>query len=233
MSTAPRQLEKPRAEVWDPSAEDPMYPSDDGKPMADHTEQYDWIVAIKLGLDNLYRDRPDVFVAGNLLWYAVEGEPKVRVAPDAMVAFGRPKGPRSCYKQWQEGGIAPQVVFEVRSPGNRGPEMRRKLRFYELHGAEEYYEYDPFRGVLKGWIREGEFLVPIDNMVGWVSPLLGITFGLEGKNLVLTDPDGRPFLPAVDVYRERDEANAAAALDRRRAERMAEKLRALGFDPDA
>ena len=71
------------------------------------------------GLDALFRDDPDVFVAGDLLWYPVEGDPKTRIAPDAMVVFGRPKGYRGSYKQWDEGGIAPQVVFEVLSPGNR------------------------------------------------------------------------------------------------------------------
>ena len=49
-----------------------------------------------------------------LLWYAVEGDNKIRQAPDAMVAFGRPKGYRGSYRQWEEGGIAPQVVGRFR-----------------------------------------------------------------------------------------------------------------------
>ena len=69
-------------------------------------------------LDEVFRDDPQVFVAGNLLWYPVEGDNKTRAAPDAMVVFGRPKGDRSSYLQWLEGNIAPQVVFEVLSPGN-------------------------------------------------------------------------------------------------------------------
>ena len=58
------------------------------------------------------------FVAGDLLWYAQQGDPTERLAPDAMVVFGRPKGDRGSYKQWEEDGIAPQVVWEVLSPGN-------------------------------------------------------------------------------------------------------------------
>ena len=60
-----------------------------------------------------------------------------------MVAFGRPKGYRGSYKQWEESGIAPQAVFEILSPNNRVPEMERKFRFYEQYGVEEYYIYDP------------------------------------------------------------------------------------------
>ncbi|WP_448562404.1 hypothetical protein [Trichothermofontia sp.] len=35
-----------------------------------------------------------------------------------MVVFGRPKGRRGPYRQWQEAQIPPQVVFEVLSPSN-------------------------------------------------------------------------------------------------------------------
>ncbi len=96
-----------------------FYPDSDGKPMADNTLQFRWIVTIKEGVDALFCQDPDVFVAGDLLWYPVEGEPKIRIAPDVLVAFGRPKGERGSYRQWEEGGTAPQVVFEILSPGNR------------------------------------------------------------------------------------------------------------------
>src|SRR5581483_11867046 len=54
-----------------------VYPDSDGKPMADNTWQFQWIVTIKDGLEALYRDEPNVFVAGDLLWYPVEGNPKI------------------------------------------------------------------------------------------------------------------------------------------------------------
>src|SRR4051794_23311775 len=118
------------------------YPEDDGNPMAENTVQYDWITKIKGNLDIIFRDDPNVFVAGDLLWYPVERNNIERRAPDVMVAFGRPKGDRRSYLQWLEGGIAPQVVFEILSPSNRGPELALKFEFYETHGVEEYYIYD-------------------------------------------------------------------------------------------
>src|SRR5262245_45803750 len=96
-----------------------VYPDSDGKPMADNALQFRWIVTIKEGLDRVFSDRSDIFVAGDLLWYPVEGHPEICQAPDALVAFGRPRGDRGSYKQWEEGGVAPQVVFEVLSPNNR------------------------------------------------------------------------------------------------------------------
>ncbi|MFN9866660.1 MAG: Uma2 family endonuclease, partial [Pseudanabaena sp.] len=119
------------------------YPDSDGQPMADNTQQFRWIVLIKENLELLFANDSKVFVAGDLLWYPVEGSPEIRVAPDVMVAFDRPKGDRGSYKQWLEGNIAPQVVFEILSPGNRLKEMTKKLQFYDRHGVEEYYIYDP------------------------------------------------------------------------------------------
>ena len=60
--------------------------------MADNTLHFEWIVKIKMNLDWLFKNDPNVFIAGDLLWYPVEGNNKIRTAPDAMVAFGRPKG---------------------------------------------------------------------------------------------------------------------------------------------
>jgi len=130
-----------------------IYPQSDGKPMADNTTQFRWIVTIQGGLDALFRDNPDIFVAGDLLGYPVEGHPEISTAPDVMVAFGRPKGDRGSYLQWEEDGIAPQVVFEILAPGNTIAGMTRKFRFYERHGVEEYYLYDPDSGELSGWQR--------------------------------------------------------------------------------
>lgn len=203
-----------------------VYPDRDGNPMADNTRQFDYIVMIQGGLAALFAGRPDVFVAGDLLWYPVEGNIKIRAAPDAMVVFGRPPGYRGSYVQGYEDGIAPQVTFEVRSPGNSRAEMQEKLRFYERYGVEEYYEYDPDRGTLKGWQRHDGRLNPIAPMEGWVSPRLGIQFSLEGTDLVLYRPDGRRFETFVELEQR-------AEAERQRAERLAERLRALGVDPDA
>lgn len=220
---------------------DIVYPDRDGKPMSDNTLQFKWIVTIKEGLEALFRDDPNVFVAGDLLWYPVEGEPRVRSAPDAMVAFGRPKGYRGSYKQWVEGGVAPQVVFEVASPGNRPGEMARKLRFYDRHGAEGYYLYDPDKGTLVGWLRGDRGLEPIEQTNGFQSPRLGVTFENPGAPdaLIIRGPDGAPFVTYVELFEEREaerrRANAErdrAEAERRRAERLAARLRELGFDAD-
>ena len=234
---------------------DDPYPESDGEPMAENTLQYDWIVKLKENLEIRFADRPDVFVAGDLFWYPV---PDRRItgpmAPDVLVAFGRPKGPRGCYKQWEEGGIAPQVVFEVLSPSNSAKELRDKRDFYETYGVEEYYLYDPERNRLEIWLRQGARLEPVSHLNGWVSPRLGIRFALSRECLEVFHPDGSPFRSPLEMAllaqeeRERakradwraeqadqraEQADRRAEQESRRAETLAARLRALGLDSDA
>ncbi|MGB3691301.1 MAG: Uma2 family endonuclease [Spirulinaceae cyanobacterium] len=205
---------------------DLVYPDSDGQPMADNTQQFRWIVLIKENLDLLFADNPQVFVAGDLLWYPVKGQPKIRVAPDVMVAFNRPRGERGSYKQWEENNIAPQVVFEIISPGNTLKEMTKKLHFYERYGVKEYYIYDPQRNDLHGLHYLEERLSVIEEMNNWTSPKLGITFVLTEESLEIYRPDGCKFLTSLELEQRAEQ-------EYQRAERLASQLRALGVDPDS
>lgn len=215
-----------------PTDEAIVYPDSDGKPMSDNTKQYQYIITIQVGLDSLFENDPNVFVAADLLWYPVKGRPDLRAAPDTMVAFGRPKGHRGSYKQWEEGNVAPQVVFEILSPGNTKKEMREKLAFYETYGVQEYYEYDPDRGTLKIWQRSNDRLQPLAFVGAYTSPLLGITLRLEADGeLSLFHPDGERFLsPAAAQTRMRAAEEQLAQVEAEK-ERLAAKLRELGIDP--
>ncbi len=224
------------------------YPDSDGRRMAENTLQFQWIMTLQGGMDDLFRDNPDVFIAGDLLWYAVEGKVKRRTAPDVMVAFGRPKGYRGSYKQWVENGIAPQVAFEVLSPGNRPTAMAKKLLFYETYGVEEYYIYDPDDVKLTGYKRNPDGLfAPIPMMDGYTSPRLGIKFDMSGEELVVVRPDGQQFLTYLELAQQKAEAeHRSAEAEQRvvaeaqrsatleqRLERMRAKMLAAGLDPDA
>jgi Uma2 family endonuclease len=216
------------------------YPDSDGKPISDNTKQFRWITIVKYNLDWLFSNDEHVFIAGDLLWYPVEGNPKRRAAPDVMVAFGRPKGDRGSYKQWEEAGIAPQVVFEILSPGNTTNEMAAKLAFYDRHDVAEYYVYDPDTNALSGWEREHGYLTEIPVMQDWCSPRLGIRFDLSTPpELQIYRPDGELFLSFEQVSQRletitqalsQSEQALAAQTDRNR--KLTAKLRELGIDPD-
>ncbi len=207
-----------------PDAVEVEYPDCDGNPMSDNTKQFRLIVLIKENLEVFYAPFLDIFVAGDLLWYPIEGDNTTRLAPDVMVAFGRPKGDRGSYQQWKEGDIAPQIAFEILSPSNFAPEMEEKRQFYETHGVEEYYSYDPDRLRLKGWLRLGQQLLPIPDMDGWVSPRMGIRFALNQGELEIYYPDGRKFLTSVELAEESQQAQRAQK-QAQRAQKQAEQAR--------
>jgi Uma2 family endonuclease len=216
-----------------------IYPESDGKPMSDNTKQFRWIVVIQQNLEWLFADEPNVFVAGDLLWYPVEGDNKICTAPDTMVVIGRPKGDRGSYQQWKEDNIPPQVVFEILSPSNRLTEMNKKQVFYDRYGVEEYYLYDPDKNDLSGWQRENDRLNVIDPLHNWSSPKLGIRFDLSSEELTIYRPDGSRFLSYVEIAQrlqqteqQLEQERQRAEQERQRAERMAEQLRAMGIDPD-
>ena len=189
---------------------DLVYPDSDGQPMADNTKQFRWIVTIKENLELLFANNPTVFVAGDLLWYPVQGDNTIRQAPDALVVFGRPKGDRGSYRQWDEEDIPPQVVFEILSPGNRPSEMFRKFKFYERYGVQEYYVYDPDDIELTGWWRREEKLITVDDMNGWTSPQLGIRFVMGEADLEIYRPDGGKCLTMLELGQRAKDAEERA-----------------------
>lgn len=213
-----------------PVSSDSIYPDSDGQPMADNTQQFRWIVVIKENLEILFADRVDVFVAGDLLWYPVRGNNKIRQAPDAMVVLGRPKGDRGSYRQWEEDDIPPQVVFEILSPGNRAGKMGEKLLFYQRYGVCEYYIYDPNTLEFSGFVRSENWLEPIYEIRGWVSPLLEIRFEMTETGLEIYRPDDRRFLTPVELEERATQAEERAAQAEARMQQMEERLRELGIE---
>lgn len=205
------------------------YPSSDGKPMADNTKQARWIIMLYNNLHGLFQHE-NVFIAADLLWYPLEGDPKTCQAPDVMLAFGRPKGDRPSYQQWKEGGIAPQVVFEVLSPGNTPMEMFRKQAFYQRHGVEELILIEPGRKEgdpesFLPYLRQQDQLSAGDfDLVDWISPRLGVRFRQQENRVQLFYPDGSPFQSFEAIQAERDRARQEAESEKQRAE--AEKQRA-------
>ncbi|WP_414754958.1 Uma2 family endonuclease [Anabaena sp. CCY 9910] len=206
------------------TASEVIYPESDGQPMADNTKQFRWIVTIKENLEILFATQPDVFIAGDLFWYPVAGNPNIKQAPDTLVAFGRPKGDRGSYKQWEEDNIPPQVVFEILSPGNKPKEMANKLLFYQRYGVEEYYIYDPDDNELTGFLRSEDWLQEITQIHGFISPRLGIRFELTPQTLEIYRSDGQKFLTPVEIEQLRIQEHQRAEKERQAKEVALQQL---------
>ncbi|NJL65031.1 MAG: Uma2 family endonuclease [Methylacidiphilales bacterium] len=214
------------------AAEDIIYPESDGQPMADNTKQFELIVLIKKNFDLLFANNDNVFVAGDLFWYPVKGDNNTRRAPDVMVVFGRPKGDRGSYLQWKEENIIPQVVFEILSPGNTHREMIAKYNFYQRYGVEEYYLYDPETGELTGWLRAENELQEIAEIIGSVSPRLGVRFEVFNGKLQIFRPDGQQFLTYLELDRLREQERERAEQAESQLQALRNLLKSKGINPD-
>ena len=232
-------------QLQSPKKSNVIYLDDNGEPMSNNTDQFRLIVWIKENLELVFADDPNVFLAGDLLWYPVEGNNKLSQAPDIMAVFGIPKGYRGSYQQWNEDNIAPQVAFEIWS-GDRIGLMMQKFQFYERYGVEEYYFYNPQTLELGGWLRRESQLEAIEQMDSWISPRLGVRFQLSETGLEMFGPSGEPFISFVELDRLRQQAEARAEQERLRAQQaemlleqersrsqaLELRLREMGIDPN-
>lgn len=215
-----------------------MYPDSDGIPMANNETHLFWINFIASVLQLHFRDTNRMAaVFTDLFWYAVQGKPEERVAPDVMIVLDKQNGSRGSYKVWEEGCVAPHVVFEILTHSNTGSEMMEKLRFFDRYGAQEFYVYDSDRKTLMGWARRNGHLVNQPLEPGWISPLLqaGIkmdSFGglrfYDSAGRTLEDIMGRLARWSAEDAAER----ASEEMERATNERLIAQLRALGVEPD-
>lgn len=206
-----------------------VYPDSDGMPMADNTEQFEFIQMVQGNLDAVRED----FVAGDHLWYPVEGRPEVRVAPDVYVAVGRPKGHRGSYKQWEEDNTPLTVVFEWWSPNARFADLLAKYQFYDAHGVTEFFSFHQVTRELSAFRRIDGSLEPVPTEGGVTSEVLGIRMEAVDGQFRAWRPDGSPFLSMTELDQARLQAIAERDAALTKAAALAEKLRALGVDPDA
>ena len=205
------------------------YPSGDGKPMAENDWQLRAILDAVGVLDLHFRDRPDVYVSGDLFLYYEEGDPGARVAPDVFVAFGVPKHNRLVYKLWEE-GPAPAFVMEVASRGTWRDDDGRKAELYERLGVKEYWQYDPTgeylglhlkgRRLVSGRYEPQPVVESLDGTVFLRSETLGLDFRVKGEEeRCFFDPAaGRRLLALAEQDTARREAERRAEAAGTRAE---------------
>ncbi len=210
------------------------HPDSDGKRMADNTKQYEWIQLIEGNLTAMFAGRPDVFIAGDLLWYP-DKHSEERAAPDVMIVFGRPKGHRGSYKQWLEEDVPVTVAFEILSPSNDTDEMAKKFYFYDEYGVEEYYIYDPDANKLEVFVRGQATFRQVHDIPSYVSRRMGIRFEMTQPEMTIYGPNGKRFVSIAVKHAEAEAERSRADEEKRlgdEARREAEKEKRRGDEAE-
>jgi Uma2 family endonuclease len=182
----------------------------------------------------------------NFNFFQTADEHEYPLAPDVAVIKGVISSPDI---SWRVGvhGPPPQVVFEIASPKTWARDLEEKPAQYAAMGVQEYYAYDPYKtplplsrrkgGRLFGWHRDGRTgqmrrLSPRSDGSLW-SPHLESFLVPDTAFLRLYDSVGNLRLTKGEAEAERAEvAERKAWAETERNRIFAEKLRALGIDPE-
>lgn len=226
---------------WEP----PMPPTDlifdDGEPLESNRHRIA-IDALIRSFKHGWSKRQDVFAGGNMFIYYSSSQARNRdfQGPDFFVVLGVDSNPaRQGWVVWEEGGRYPDVIVELLSASTEAVDRGVKKDLYEqVFKTRDYFIFDPFDPEsLQGWhlsLDEG-YQPTQPNDRGWLwCHSLGAWFGTwEGT----VEDDTAIWLRLYDesgllIPLPEEAAQQQAEAEHQRAERLAERLRQLGEDPD-
>jgi Uma2 family endonuclease len=180
-----------------------VYPTSDGRPMAETDWHRDIMYALIKVLQSFYATDPGAYVSGNLLLYYVPGNKRRHVSPDVFIVKGVPNHQRPYYLLWEE-KKRPNLVIEVTSSSTRSEDTKKKFLLYQdVLRVQEYFLFDPFEEYLdppfQGYrLRQGKY-APIRPVgVRLPSSVLGLQLERDGTDLRLFDPAVGKWLPTPE-----------------------------------
>jgi Uma2 family endonuclease len=212
------------------------YPDSDGQPMAESDFQREPLIYAVESLRIHFRDRPNVYVSGNMFVYYEQGNPKAVVAPDVFVVMGAPSHDRASYKLWQE-PKAPDFVLEITPKSTYSEDQGAKRGVYALLGVKEYWQYDPTGDYLEPRLQGLQLIernywpLPVQERSGsdllMHSAVLGLDLRLDAGQLRFHDPaTGEPLRSHAEAElarRAAEQARQVADQARQDAEARAEE----------
>jgi len=205
-------------------------------------------------LRDFLESRGLMFLADTFMLYRDSSGIKQRVSPDLLIIPLRSEPP-SAYNSDTE--PPPRAVAEITSPESHLRDMEDKVSFYMNLGIPAYLVIDAVtpHGLrrqqigLHLWRKiRGRIIRIMPDRDRYLSvPEMGLKVTAQGQRLIFADiVTGEILLDtgqlrksvsiaeqtAAEERRRADMAEKEAELIRNRAEKLAEKLRALGIDPD-
>jgi Uma2 family endonuclease len=228
------------------------YPDEDFEPMPEGDKQRRNLSYTTEALKLWFQSQTNVYVSGNLFIRYFDQKVERRIAPDSFVVFGMTDRDRVSYKVYEEEGKSPDFVLEITSKGTVKKDQVQNRIIYRDLGVKEYFQYDPTGEYLKPnslqglrlvegeYVEIGSFIMP-NQVLSLSSEVLGLDLHLfPDRRFRFFDPISNQILRS---HSETEQARFQAELERsfeqqarieaeQKAERLAEKLRGLGIDPD-
>ncbi len=108
-----------------------------------HRRQIDLLIRL---LEYWYRDRPNIYISGNLTIYYNEQQLKSRDfrGPDIFAVLDTEKKDRKSWVVWNEGGKYPNLVIELLSNSTARVDRNTKKQLYQdVWRVPNYFWFDP------------------------------------------------------------------------------------------
>ena len=192
-------------------------------------------------LELLWKDRQDFYAFGNLTIYYSPNQRKSEYfsGPDFFVVLGVARKPRKSWVVWEEEGKYPHVIIEILSDSTAETDRGLKKEIYqETFRTPNYFWFDPNSLELQGFrLIEGQYQAISPNDRGYLwSEQLGLYLGIFDRKLRYFTGDGQLVPTPQEAELEQRQAKEQALLEKERErqakEKLAQKLRELGIDPD-
>jgi Uma2 family endonuclease len=216
-------------------------PYDDGIPMETprHASQMHLLIeALQLHL----QPQRDCFIGGNMFVYYSLNQVRNQDfrGPDFFVVLDVPQRERKSWVMWEENNRLPNVIIELMSPSTADNDREEKKLIYQNQlRIPEYFLFEPFFYEWSGFrLQEGVYQpIPMDASGQMLSQELGLVLRrwegcyeeIEANWIRWALPDGT-LLPIQKELTE--QANQRADEEKQRADRLAERLRAMGIEPN-
>lgn len=185
-------------------------------------------------LDWLWSDRQNFFASGNLTIYFSPKQIKSQDfrGPDFFVVLDTERRSRKSWVVWEEDGKYPNLIVEILSDSTAQADRGTKKEIYQnTFRTPEYFWFDPDTLEFCGFLLVGgvyEAIAPNEQGQLW-SRQLNLFLGIHDGKL-------RFFTPAGSLVPTPEEAALAAQQEikqvQQQNQRLVEKLRELGIDPD-
>ncbi|MXV76603.1 Uma2 family endonuclease [Candidatus Poribacteria bacterium] len=169
-----------------------VYPESDGEPMAETPKHQQVMIDCMDILRSHFYESPDVYIAGNMLLYYEEGNPRKSVSPDVFMVRGLSKKELRTYKTWEQPPTL-DFVLEVASPSTYTRDFNEKMEIYaKILRVKAYCIYDPYHEIdpyFVGFRLVGEAYEEIPFANGRILfEVLGLELGEHEEVLRLYDP---------------------------------------------
>jgi Uma2 family endonuclease len=229
------------------------------EPEMESSAHYFQLMLLVSCLDWLWQDRQDYFIGANLTVYFSREQLKNRDfrGPDLFVVKNVVQGLRPSWVVWEEDGRYPDLIIELLSESTADSDRGLKKELYQSRfRTPEYFWYSPTTYEFMGWRLVGHTYEEIaSNAQGWRwSEELELYLGVATTNnktwLCYFTADGQKVLTPSEIakqgitdlqeeqknsQRERlraDQEHFRAEQEQLKNQRLADRLRALGINPD-